>query len=427
MKRDMNSGASLLELLLALGVFMTILPFIYNFAMDRRKIAENIQIIKKIEIVRNALEEYITENKQKLLEPVTANVVRIKLSDLKNVEDITDKHIQLRIVKSKDVGGHAFLQGVVIFDSKDMTPLRTRQIAMAGGNETGFADGKMLYGSFGTWRAPMSTLEARLSSHSVLSGTRTFRNSGDYLQRLPSEELMDATMNSNLNMGGHDIENIKNIWGNSARFLDGLSSDSIEATKMSVLNRIDWASAIDVFGDAVINGSITSDGMDLDASEIYISGKSHFRNVTSDSLYVDNLYLSGFSVRGIGSEPAIMSISGALDMTRGYITAMDTFVEFSGSVTPKLVVTNRIEDSKDPNFYWNLGNNSAVLGDLYLSTLAPMMKEVYLEEKTGNTETERLMQNVIQNSNATIADYIKALGKVEETVMAKYNEIKSSL
>jgi hypothetical protein len=424
MKLNNERGAGLLELLMALAVCMSILPFVYDYVMDKKNRAADVVITKKIKVIQNALEQYVIDNKQKLLMPITENIVHVKLSDLKNVSDVMDMPVQLRVVKSKDSNGRSFVQGIVIYDAKNMSPFRTRQIAMIGGNESGFVDGKMLYGSFGTWRAPISSVDAVLNNHSILSGTKPFTNGDDYLQRLPSDNPLDATMSSDIDMSENNIEDVKNISTSSTRLFDILTTDSIEASKMTVSNRLDWDTKLDVFGETTVMGPITSDGRNLDASQITVSGRSQFRNLSANELYANKLFLSGFSVADSSSVPAILSISRSLDMTKGHITAIDTFVGFSGSVTPKLVISGRIEDSSKSEFYWNVSDTTANMVDLHLSQLSQMIKDVYNKEKTGKTETEQIMGNVILNSNATVSDFIKALDTAKEKVSQKYNDIK---
>jgi hypothetical protein len=417
-------GASLLELLLSLAVFMSMMPFVYRFAMDRKEQAANMAIVSEIEVVRNALEQYVAANKQKLLAPMSANVVRVKQSDLENIPPRTDRSsIQLRVVKSKDSAGRSFVQGIVIFDEKSLTPLRTRQIALSGGQEAGFADGNMLHGAFGTWRTPLSAVDAVAGGNSILAQTRPFRSGGDYLQRLPSSSPLDATLQSDLDMGGHNVSDTKSMTAASVRFLDTLTANSIEISRMTVANRLDWTAGINVFGDALVNGPIISDGRSVDAARISVAGDSHFRSVSTDELRADNLYLSGFSV---GSQPGsapILSISGTLDLAGGHVKAMDTIIAFSGSVAPKLVVSGRIEDSADGRFHWDM-SGEAVLGDLLLTDLNKLAKIAYSREKTGMTETERIMGPTFQNANATAADFLRALNAATKAVESKYQALE---
>jgi hypothetical protein len=196
---------------------------------------------------------------------------------------------------------------------------------------------------------------------------------------------------------------------------------------MTVAERLDWTAGIDVFGDAQVMGSITSDSRSVDAAQVVVAGRSQFRSVAAEDLAADNLYLSGFSVSAAGGEPPVLSVSGTLDMTKGHIKAIDSFVGFSGSVAPKLVVSGRIEDSTNSAFYWNLSGGGANLGDLQLTSLSQAMRDVYYREKTGKTETERIFGAVVQNSNATLSDYIRALEQVRKAVEAKYGEIKNVL
>ena len=416
-----DRGAGLLELMLAMCVFMSVLPFAYQFFMSQKVKAENVRIGAKIKTVQSALEKYVADNKQELLRPVSANVVRVRLRDLGiDVSEFKDDKIQLRVVKSKDSGGRAFVQGIVIFDSAGLSPLRTRQISMIGGNAAGFADGQMLYGSFGTWRAGAAKIGGIGSgANSILAQTRPFRSGGDYLYRLPSDNPSDATMQSDLDLGGHDIKNAKNIGAAAARFLEVLKADAIEAGKMSVKNRLDWAAPLDVFADALVMGAITSDGRSVNARDINVASKSQFKSVSADFLSADNLYLAGFSVAADG-QPASLSVSGTLDMTGGHIRAVEAVVGFSGSVAPKLVVSERIEDGKDPAYFWDASLGQAALYDIQLTGLPQVIRSAFAAERGASTETERIIGAVAQNSNATLADFLRALERVRETVESKY-------
>ncbi|MDR1826614.1 MAG: hypothetical protein LBQ49_02890 [Rickettsiales bacterium] len=423
-----NRGAGLLELLLAMCVFMGVLPFAYDFAKSQKVRAENARIGGKIKIVQSALERYIADRKQELLRPVSANVVRVRMSDLPGVDanEFKDEKIQLRIVKSKDSGGRAFVQGIVIFDSAALSPLRTRQISMIGGNAGGFVDGQMLYGSFGTWRTSASKIGGAVrpgGSNSVIAQTRPFKSGGDYLHRLPSDNQTDATMQSDLDFAGHDVKGVRNMDSGAARFLDVLTADAVDASKMTVSRRLDWSLPLDVFSDALVTGSISSDGRSVFARDISIASKSQFRSVSAENLVADNLYLSGFSISSDGSTPTSISITGSLDMARGHIRAIEAVVGFSGSITPKLVIESRIEDSADPAYYWDANAGDAALNDLQLTGLHKIVRSAYAADRVGTTETERIMGAVIQNSNATASDFLRALERVRQAVEAKYTSL----
>jgi len=422
--KNASRGAGLLELLMAMTIFMAILPFAYQFLTDRAEKAENAAIISKIKIVQSGLEQYISANRQKLLEPVSSNVIRLKLSDLPDIpKNIASDKFQIRVVKSKDSGGRAFVQGVVIYDAPDMTPFRTRQIATAGGESAGFADGRMLYGAFGTWQTSANAIGAIAGDNSILAQTRAISGGGDYLQRLPSDNPLDATMNADLFMGGQDITGIQSLTAGSVKIYDSLTAESIETSRMTILNRQAWSAPLDIFGSAMVMGNLSSDGKNLTAGTIAITGSSQFRSVSADSLSVKNLILAGFSVAANNGQPALLKISGGLDMTKGHIKATDAFVGFSGSVAPKLIVATLIEDSSNPNFYWNADVGIANFYDLQLSGLPPIIRAAWTAEKTGKTETERLLGNAVLNSNATAADYLGLLEQVKNAVERKYNQL----
>ena len=418
-------GAGLLEMLLTLAMFMAVLPFIYGLVSNRRESIENVRISSQIRIIQAALEEYIFENRQQLLAPISANVTRVSLSDLNSLPpmNLDDARVQLRTIKSRDAGGRSFVQGIVIFDSPNLTPMRTRQIALATGASAGFADGRVLHGAFGTWQMPAHRAEAALGPHSVLAETRTFRSSEDFIHRLPSGSTSDATMRSDLFMGGHDIESVRNITAIGARFLEMADVDTIEAQRMSVRNRLDWTAGLTVIGEAVVNGNMSSDNRNITTGNITTFGLSQFRNIVAVDMEVNNLFLSGFTVARDHGNPSVLSISGALDVSGGYIRATETYVGFSGSITPRLVVQRRIEDNMNPGFFWDAQAGEANMGDMILSQLAPAMRSVFARERTGRTETERMFNNLINNNNATIMDYIRVLEAISHMVENKYNSV----
>ena len=421
-----SKGAGLLEMLLALAMFMVILPFVYNFARGRQIEIENVRIARQIRTIQSALEEYIYENRTELLAPITANVTRVRLDDLSLPPmDLDESRIQLRTIKSRDSGGRSFVQGIVIYDSPNLTPFRTRQIALATGAAAGFADGHVLYGAFGTWSMPISTVNADVRDNSILAETRTFRSGGDYIHRLPTGSIADATMQSDLFMGGHDINNIRDITAIGARFLEAADIDSIDASRMSVWHRLDWTSAIDVFGETAVSGNMSSDNRNINARDITAFGLSQFRTLVTDNMEVQNLSLSGFTVRSADGEPPILSISGTLDMSGGHIRATEAVIGFSGSVTPRLFVQRRIEDSHNPNFFWDAQSGIASLGDIILSTVPSAARQAFNRERTGTTETERIFNNLVNNNNATVSDYLRAIDAARTVVQMKYNAISS--
>ena len=427
-RANAKPGASLLELMLAMAVFATILPFAYRFALEYKERAENAATVRRMEMLRSALSEYIADNRRELLTPMGRNITRVKLSDLKGLpkNGFAGQKIQLRIIKSKDIGGRAFVQGIMIFDDPSITLPRARKIALAAGASAGFADGRVMRGAYGTWSAPAAAIDAVLSEGSIIMQTKTFKSGGDYLRRLPGGDPLDAAMATDIFMGLNNIANAKSISATAARFLERLNADTLDASKMTVKNRLDWAAPMEVFGGMTVAGAIAADGRSVKTTSMSVGGRSQFRAVTTKELRAENLYLAGFSVSpgDAGTGATILSVSGTLDMTRGHIKAIDSSIGFSGSVAPKLIVNRRIEDAENSEFYWNLQEGDALLGDLQLSELAQMMRRAYNAERGGNTETERLMAPVAANANATVSDYLRALEQVRRAVEAKYDSIK---
>lgn len=106
-------------------------------------------------------------------------------------------------------------------------------------------------------------------------------------------------------------------------------------------------------------------------------------------------------------------------MTSGYITAVYVTVGFAGSITPKLAVSKKIEDSVNPAYYWNLESGVANLSDMTLLDLN-RMASVVARDTRGDTASYQLFATVATNQNATAADFMNALSEIQTRVRAKY-------
>jgi hypothetical protein len=140
-------------------------------------------------------------------------------------------------------------------------------------------------------------------------------------------------------------------------------------------------------------------------------------------MWVGDLNLSGLSIGG-SKKPAILKVNQTVDITRGRITARVATVGFAGSVAPKIVVSERIEDSSNPSYYWNLKSGAAELSDVSVAGLGQMMKDIVrAESKRPKTSSESIISQVSANSNATLSDYIRAIVEIQNRVTEKYNRL----
>ncbi|MDR1360966.1 MAG: hypothetical protein LBJ18_01495, partial [Rickettsiales bacterium] len=237
-----QSGAMMTELLLSIALAAAMLPFILRSERTQELRTKNIAAAEQLSNVKSALENYMDAHKKELLTPIGRNITRVKISDLDGFgvsAEILENHpddFQMRILKSPDRGGKPTLQGLVIMTGADITPLRTREIATLSGNAAGFIDNGKAFGAFGTWRAGTGDFGGGLKD-GVLETTTVKRGGAEYLWRLPSENASDATLASNMNMGGHDLIGAKFLDSSAFRMEEYLNANTVVSDKLIFQNR----------------------------------------------------------------------------------------------------------------------------------------------------------------------------------------------
>ena len=422
-------GNAMIELLLSLAIFAVLLPFVIRWEKARVVRAENIVIARDIDVVRTALERYISENKKDFLGTVSRNITRVRIADLKDygvTPELIAKYgndFQLRILKSADVADHAVLQGIVIMNSADFTPLRTREITLLGGADAGFIEGAKAYGAYGTWGQSVGQIGGAARANALTANTRALRSGDDYIWRLPSDDAADATLASDMNLGGHDIANAGYADARAARFEQSLSANEIAAGKIIWSNRAELSGNLQITGEATVNGILSADarGMQING-DIFLDNSARFNTLTAKEIWANTMTLSGLTAAASGTTPAIMKVSGAVNMTGGRIDTMYATVGFAGSLTPRLAVQSRIIDSTDPSYFWNLTDGTANFADLSLPTLNQMMRSAVSGEGT-DTDSYAIMSTVAANANATVSDFMMALSAIQTRVRAKYKAL----
>ncbi|MGI5845746.1 MAG: type II secretion system protein [Alphaproteobacteria bacterium] len=419
-------GGMLLEILLSLAIAASILPFVMRELNDRAKRAENVRIARDIDITKDALERYMIAHKIKLFEPTGRVITKVKIRDLAKYGNIPKDHdkFQARIIKSRDMAGHSVLSGMVIYNSADISPLRTREIAELGGVSSGFIDKNHAHGAFGTWRSRTNIFDAQLGKNSIVGGTKTLLSGGDFLWRTPSKNSFDSSMSSNLLMGGNNINNILSIDARNSDFTEILKSDSIVAQKVQISPRTELDTQLKITGETLVMGTLTSDSRNAEISgELLLGDTGRFSRLEANELWVRDLNLNWLSVNG-SDKSATLKISNIMDVTRGRVTARTVTVGYTGSVAPKINITERIEDPADSSYYWDLQTDVAHLSDILCGVLNPLLKSaINKESKTIKTETETIIRSVAANNNATISDYTKAINEIKNRVTQKYNNL----
>jgi hypothetical protein len=89
-------------------------------------------------------------------------------------------------------------------------------------------------------------------------------------------------------------------------------------------------------------------------------------------------------------------------------------------VTPQLNITDKIQDSKDSSFYWDVKNSKARFVDINSPELSRMASIIMAQESTFGTVATTIFGGVAANANATVADYINAINNMQTQIRAKY-------
>lgn len=426
-KQNQSRGSMLMELLLGVALASIMIPFIFSYQKNAITRSQNIAITQQMSDVQAALERYIIANREELLKSVGRTIIRVSMSDLApyGVPDAAlnagDEMYQLRILKSSDFGDQSTLQGVVVRASDDITPLRTREIINLSGGSMGFVDGSRAYGTFGTWHADTVDLGINMDN-AIIETTPVNRDNALYLYRVPTSDAADARMMAALNLGAHDIKNTSFVNANYTEFTEGLEIPDLVAKDIIFQNRttIDWPLES---ANANVSGMLSSDSKNMEISgSLTIDDIVKLASLTAADLWVSNLTLGGVSLHE-DVEVATLSVNQSLDMTAGRIEAMFVSVGFTGSMTPRLVVRDRIEDSLNSGFYWDVKSSVANFADATLVELNRMATLATYYEGDNSTASGQIFGAVSANKNATVSDYMNAINEIQTRVRAKYRQL----
>ena len=420
-------GTVLIEFLLTIALAGTLLPFIYNYQQRAVTRAENLKITRQMQKIQTVLERYITENRDRLLTTLGRNIVRVKISDLADygldadvIEDGAGKY-QLRILKSSDVSGGAGLQGVIVFNDAEINPMRTREIVSMGDDKIGFIDGTRAYGGFGTWRANTSDLGISEKS-GIIQTTSINRENALYLWRVPSNDMADATMLSPLNFGERDILDAGFV--NAAGMIvdETFGAANLAVGDLIFKNRTTIDSTFKT-PSATVAGTLSGDSKSISVSgTLSINDIAKASGFTAENLWVNHLTLSGLSTpSGVAST---LRATQSLDMTEGRVSAMFVTVGFTGSMTSRINVKEKVQDSINPAYFWDVRERVANMVDINSPILSDMAPRALRHESVSGTVATRIFGGVVSNKNATVGDFMNAINEIQNNVRGKYHMLK---
>ena len=282
----------------------------------------------------------------------------------------------------------------------------------------GFVDGTHAYGTFGAWHTDAVDLGINMEN-ALVETTNINRDGALYLWRVPSNGVGDATMMSPLNLGGHDIVNTKFLNANTVDFAEGLKALKIVSDSVIFQNRTTIDQAFTTI-NATVSGILSSDGRALDIKNtLSVADIAKLSVLTAENLWATNLTLSGLSIDAL-DDLAMLKVTQSLDMTGGHISALFVTVGFTGSITPRLVVSKRIEDSANSDFYWDAASGIANFADASFVELNRMATLAFYRYGDKSTSAGQLFGAVSANKNATVADYMNVIREIQTRVRGKY-------
>ena len=418
-----HRGTVLIEFLLTIALAATLMPFIYSFQIRAVTRAENVRVAREMQRIQSVFEHYIVQNKDSFLGSVGRSIIRVNLSELLDygldenfVSAVADKY-QLRVLKSKDAMGQATLQGAIVLNNPEITPLRTREIVSLGNDKIGFIDGTRAYGGFGTWRANTADFGIDASS-GIIQMTAINRDNSLYLWRLPSKNPNDATMMSTLNLGARDIKNASFVNAGGFSLQETYEAQKLNVNDLIFNNRTTIDSEFKT-QSALVSGTLSGDSKNISVGGTFnLADLAKISSFTADNLWTNTLTLSGLSTPS--GEITTLRATGALDMTEGRVNALYVTVGFTGSITSRLGVKSKIVDSVDPNFYWDANAKVANLVDINSPTLSDLAVKVLRRESVSGTVATRAFSAVSANKNATMGDFLNAINEIGTNVRAKY-------
>lgn len=426
-KAHEESGGILMELLLSIALVSVVIPFILKYQENAVRRTENIAVVRHMEKIEDSLERYIVDNREELLKTVGKTIIRVQAKDLIDYgvpeEVIDNNNYQLRILKSSGLGDRATLQGVVVYNDENISPIRTREIVSLGGGSMGFVDGTKAYGTFGAWRTDLIDMGVP-KANGLIGTTNVNRETASYLWRKPSDNPEDAMMLSALNLGNHDIENFGFVNSNFLRLTGVLSSPEIVAKDTIFQNRTTIDSNFKA-KQGIVAGIMSADSRTMEVNNTFnLEDVGKFSSFTTGDLWVSKMTLPNISIDGASDyNIAEMNINKTIDMTAGRIDALQVSVGYTGSITPKLIVRNLIQDSRNPNYYWDINSKTAYFNDIILNQLNYKAQWAISSEKGKNTITTQIFKAVTTNKNATVSDYMNAIEEIQKKVTEKYRQL----
>lgn len=339
---DENRGASVLEVILALGIVAMATPFVYNQISRSTQSVRDMVYANQIIDSRDAVLNFVRMNQESW-----PDIAQIKLSN-EELSAISDS-ASVGMIDKYMVRGATVTDVYLAYDVGDDLMATSRIAKHIGSDAAVVGSDGVAYSTSWAVAAPdfqVGNLIYRISRD--FSGEDTSK----FLHRATSGEDNLNIMERDLNMAGYNVFNVANI-----------TADSVLANTASAT----FVNAEDVRAENVyFSSGANMEGNDVFINSMRVSGDiTGFRNI-----YANRLNNTGYSTSGrVIADRA--NILNSVNVARNFSLKSDSSKTISGftGVTTGHVVAPFLS-TEEIVFFENFG--LTVSGELLMSTTAPL-------------------------------------------------------
>ena len=243
-----ESGLSMFEIILVIGVLMLVAPVVLRFATRNVDDIRHMAISKNIKLVERSLMNYASSNRQAWApgssDEIRENARRLLQDrfglDPSVPEDLTH---DMMIFRRKSMAGQIDIFAILDMSRYRLDDVALKQVLMHAGDTAGYIDGGEMYSITGAWSAKLSDI----TKHEVFEPESKIVLKVDdsmideeyasslFLYRNPLGGQDGSTMLVPLSLGGHDIRNVGSLFvgelsAGSIKFNEGVIEGAFEIT-----------------------------------------------------------------------------------------------------------------------------------------------------------------------------------------------------
>lgn len=337
-----NIGASVMEVLLALGIVALATPFIYNQISRSTQSVRDMAYASQIMSVRDNVLNFVRMNQDKW--PDVAQI-RLDLDELYSISDMP----AAGMIDKYSVRGATITDVYLAYKIDDDLMTASRIASHIGTDAAIVGTDGVAYGA--SWAVSAPDFEPGDLIYRItrdVAGQDTSR----YLHRATSGEDELNVMMRDLNMGGYNVYNTMNIMADSVKSNDA-TAFFVNATDMTAEN-------------VYFSSGANMDGGDIFINNMRVSGDiTGFKNIYADKLNGTTYTTSGRIIADRAQ------VTNSINVSHDFVIKSDSSKTISGftGINTGTVIAPFLS-TEEIIFYEDFG--LTVSGELLVSTMAPL-------------------------------------------------------